>query len=226
MPHVARHATKPPLDPPSVKPPASKIRTVAKWTGISVGGLVAVSIVANAISPPKPVCDNHPPAPRVTHSTPVKAATAQTVTVKPVTAKPVTAKPPAAKPALAANATPADCPALTSWANGGGTGEMATVQTDLTQVQNDALAQNMPALVGDGTQLASDAGSALNDPPPVASIATPYKAAMSDLVRAGNLASEDNVMVLPLANSYVQQATPENIAITSALQASGCSNLL
>jgi hypothetical protein len=102
---------------------------------------------------------------------------------------------------------------------------METVQVNLTQVQSDALAENMPALAGDGTQLAADAGTALADPPPVKAMSKPYQAAMSNLIQAGNLLGEGNVMVVPVATRYIQAATPEIITTTNVLQATGCSNI-
>jgi hypothetical protein len=237
--HTAKHAVKPPLDSPMVKPPAGKLRTIAKWSGISLGGFMAIGVISSALSP-EPASYSHT-APTVTHSAPAVQAPrkAPPVTVpasrkapsahkvQPVSHKtaPAPHKAPPATPARAISAAPSICPALATWANNGGTAESATVQADLTQVQNDALAQNMPALVGDGEQLSTDASTALNDPPPVESMAGPYKAAMSDLIHAGNLLGIGDVMTLPAATSYVQRAAPEMVASTSALEATGCSNL-
>jgi hypothetical protein len=203
----------------------SRKRKVLTWTGGTFGGLVAISMISNAVSPAKPAPASH--ASPVTHSAPAKPAPKVTVKVaaKPapvvthtVTAapkpavtvthtaapKPAPAKPAPAQPAAAAPSAMAD------WCTGLGAADMAAVVTDAGQLSTDASNYDITDLESDGGQLQADAATAGLNPPPVSSAQQAnYRLGMASYSTAGSDAASgdftDAASALDTGTSYINQ---------------------
>jgi hypothetical protein len=191
----------------------SRKRKVLTWTGGTFGGLVAISMISNAVSPPKPAPASHAspvthsapakPAPKVTHT--VTAAPKPAVTVTHTAApKPAPAKAAAAQPAAAAPSAMAD------WCTGLGAADMAAVVTDAGQLSTDASNYDITDLESDGGQLQADAATAGLNPPPVSSAQQAnYRLGMASYSTAGSDAASgdftDAASALDTGTSYINQ---------------------
>ena len=191
----------------------SRKRKVLTWTGGTFGGLVAISMISNAVSPPKPAPASHAspvthsapakPAPKVTHT--VTAAPKPAVTVTHTAApKPAPAKAAAAQPAAAAPSAMAD------WCTGLGAADMAAVVTDAGQLSTDASNYDITDLESDGGQLQTDAATAGLNPPPVSSAQQAnYRLGMASYSTAGSDAASGDftgaASALDTGTSYINQ---------------------
>jgi hypothetical protein len=191
----------------------SRKRKVLTWTGGTFGGLVAISMISSAVSPPKPAPASHAspvthsapakPAPKVTHT--VTAAPKPAVTVTHTAApKPAPAKAAAAQPAAAAPSAMAD------WCTGLGAADMAAVVTDAGQLSTDASNYDITDLESDGGQLQADAATAGLNPPPVSSAQQAnYRLGMASYSTAGSDAASgdftDAASALDTGTSYINQ---------------------
>jgi hypothetical protein len=191
----------------------SRKRKVLTWTGGTFGGLVAISMISNAVSPPKPAPASHAspvthsapakPAPKVTHT--VTAAPKPAVTVTHTAApKPAPAKAAAAQPAAAAPSAMAD------WCTGLGAADMAAVVTDAGQLSTDASNYDITDLESDGGQLQADAATAGLNPPPVSSAQQAnYRLGMASYSTAGSDAASGDftgaASALDTGTSYINQ---------------------
>ena len=191
----------------------SRKRKILTWTGGIFGGLVAISMISNAVSPPKPAPASH--ASPVTHSAPAKPApkVTHTVTAAPKPAVTVThsaaPKPAPAKPAPAQPAAPAPS-AMADWCTGLGAADMAAVVTDAGQLSTDASNYDITDLESDGGQLQADAATAGLNPPPVSSAQQAnYRLGMASYSTAGSDAASgdftDAASALDTGTSYINQ---------------------
>ena len=201
----------------------SRKRKVLTWTGGTFGGLVAISMISSAVSPPKPALVSHA-AIRQVHALPTvtapRKAAAPKVTVKaaPVVTHTVTAAP---KPAVTVTHTAAPKPApakpaaaapsaMADWCTGLGAADMAAVVTDAGQLSTDASNYDITDLESDGGQLQADAATAGLNPPPVSSAQQAnYRLGMASYSTAGSDAASGDftgaASALDTGTSYINQ---------------------
>jgi hypothetical protein len=176
-----------PAGPPHRK--HSRKFRVLRAVGIGFAGLVVIGAVSSAVGGPQAKPAAAVTAPRVT-ATPTVTATA-TVTATPT----VTAT---AAPATTAPTAPATTPsvnyAMAAWCASDGYTDLQATETDTTTMGTDAENDDLLAVEADGSQLATDADTAISNPPPVTHAQqVNYVMAMGALAFAGSDAAAGDI---------------------------------
>jgi len=115
-------------------------------------------------------------------------------------------KPSAAPVAVAAPSTAPSClDQFIAWRDNGGGSQIQAIGTDLTQDSTAASAGNLGEVQGAVTILASDAQTALGNPPPacVPQMSTDYTTAMNDFIAAAASISQGTTDGIQLATTQI-----------------------